>query len=151
MPSPEVWGPPIWTFLHTLAEKIKEDQYNKISIVLLSFIRRICSYLPCPSCSKHATYFLNQLKPDNYKTKADFKTLFFMFHNQVNVRKKKPVFNYSGLEKYSRMNLFYAYNQFIRVYNTKGNMNLLTESFQRSLVIKDFKQWFIQNINCFER
>ena len=130
MPSPEVWGPPIWTFLHTLAEKIKEDQYNKIVFVLLSFIRRICSYLPCPSCSKHATHFLNQIKPENYKTKSDFKTLFFMFHNQVNVRKRKQVFNHASLEKYSKMNLFYAYNQFIQVYNTKGNMNLLTESFQ---------------------
>ena len=151
MPSPEVWGPPIWTFFHTLAEKIKEEHYHKIILPLLSFIRRICSFLPCPTCSTHAIFFLNQLKPENYKTKSDLKTLFFMFHNQVNLRKKKPIHNFSNLEKYKSMNLIYCYNQFIRVYNTKGNMNLLTESFQRTLVIKDFKKWFLQHIHSFER
>ena len=151
MSPPKVWGPPIWTFFHTLIEKIKEDQYDKISLPLLSFIRRICSFLPCPTCSKHATNFFNQLKPENYKTKTDFKTLFFMLHNQVNVRKRKPISNYSSLEQYSKMNLINTYNKFINVYNTKGNMSLLTESFQRTLIIKDFKRWFLQNINSFER
>jgi hypothetical protein len=151
MSPPETWGPPIWRFFHTLAEKIKEDQYDKISLTLLSFIRRICSYLPCPDCSKHALHFLNQLKPENYKTKTDFKTLFYMLHNKVNYRKKKPLFNHSYLEQYSKMNLIHTYNRFISVYNTKGNMSLLTESFQRTLIIKDFKRWFLQNIHCFER
>ena len=144
MTKPEIWGPPIWRFFHTIAEKIKEDQYTKIAPVILSFIIRICNYLPCPECSKHAVHFFNQVKPENYKTKTDFK-------NQVNLRKKKNIFNHGGLENYNKMNLINTYNQFIRVYNTKGNMTLLTESFQRTLIISEFKKWMIQNIHFFEK
>lgn len=151
MTKPEIWGPPIWRFFHTIAEKIKEDHYSKVAPVLLSFIIRICNYLPCPECSKHAVHFFNQVKPENYKTKTDFKTLFFMFHNQVNLRKKKNIFNHAGLENYNKMNLIDTYNQFIRVYNTKGNMALLTETFQRTLIIRDFKKWMVQNIDFFEK
>ena len=40
-------------------------------------------------------------------------------------------------------------NRFLSVYNTKGNMQLLTESFQRELIIADFKKWFFLNIKGF--
>jgi hypothetical protein len=151
MPSPEIWGPPIWTFIHTIVEKVKEEHYSTLSFRLFSFLRRICSLLPCPECSQHAIRFLNQIKSEQYKTKSDLKTVFFMFHNQVNLRKKKPIFKYGHLDKYRNINLLASYNQFIRVYHTRGNMKFLTESFQRTLLVKDFKQWIIQNIHCFER
>ena len=151
MPSPEIWGPPVWTFIHTIAEKIKEEHYSKVSPILFSFLRRICSLLPCPECSKHALYFLNQISAEKYRTKTDFKTIFFMLHNKVNLRKKKPIVNYASLERYSKMNLVFTYNQFIKVYHTRGNMNMLTESFQRNLLINEFKQWIIKHIHCFEK
>jgi len=31
------WGPPTWTFLHTLAEKVKEGSYNEIRNNLILF------------------------------------------------------------------------------------------------------------------
>ena len=34
-------------------------------------------------------------------------------------------------------------------YNTKGNMKLLNESFQRQIIIKDFSKWFNSNIRAF--
>ena len=55
------WGPPVWMFLHTLAEKIKEDEFSKIAPSTFTLIRAICSNLPCPECSMHAkTFFQNK-------------------------------------------------------------------------------------------
>jgi hypothetical protein len=43
---------------------------------------------------------------------------------------------------YKNMNLGFVIKNFIAKYNTKGNMKLLTESFQRGFVIKNFIAWF---------
>jgi len=53
------------------------------------------------------------------------------------------------LEIYKRKNLNFVYNNFVQVYNTRGNMKLLTESFQRQRVLSEFKKWLFSNINFF--
>jgi hypothetical protein len=150
MPAPSVWGPPTWTLLHTLAEKIHEEDFNKLIPQMFMLIKRICAYLPCPDCSQHATQFLAKLKPEQMATKIEFKNTLYLFHNMVNVRKKKPLFNYGNMCYYQNLNIINVFNNFISIYNTKGNMKLLTESFQRVLVIKDLKRWLMNNINSFK-
>ena len=150
MPSPEIWGPPTWTLLHTLAEKIHEDDFNKLMPQMFGLIKRICAYLPCPDCSQHAKQFLAKLKPQQIATKTDFKNTFYLFHNMVNARKKKQLFNYDNMNIYQTFNIVDVFNNFVSVYNTKGNMKLLAESFQRSLIIKDLKRWIVNNINSFK-
>jgi hypothetical protein len=43
---------------------------------------------------------------------------------------------------YKNMNLGFVIKNFIAKYNTKGNMKLLADSFQRGFVIKHFIEWF---------
>ena len=150
MPSPEIWGPPTWTLLHTLAEKIHEDDFNKLMPQMFGLIKRICAYLPCPDCSQHAKQFLAKIKPQQIATKTDFKNTFYLFHNMVNSRKKKQLFNYDNMNIYQNLNIANVFNNFVSDYNTKGNMKLLAESFQRSLIIKDLKRWLLNNINSFK-
>jgi len=150
MPAPEIWGPPTWTLLHTLAEKIHDDDFNKLMPQMIGLIKRICAYLPCPDCSQHATHFLAKLKPEQISTKLDFKNTMYLFHNMVNSRKKKPLFNYGNINIYQNLNIAIVFNNFITIYNTKGNMKLLTESFQRTLIVKDLKRWLVNNINSFK-
>ena len=50
---------------------------------------------------------------------------------------------------YNQYRLIDVVNNFISNYHTKGNMKLLTESFQRKLIISDFKRWFTYSINGF--
>ncbi len=150
MSPPSVWGPPIWLLFHTLAEKINEEHFNKLIPTLFTFIRRICMYLPCPECSQHATRFLSNVKPNQIANKNDFKSMLYFFHNTVNKRKNKKPFDYADMEKYKYSNLIYAFNSFVCVYNTKGNMKLLAESFQRQLIIKDLKKWIVDNIEYFK-
>jgi hypothetical protein len=149
MSPPEIWGPPIWTFFHTLAEKVNEDLFPKIKHDLFFFIKRICSFLPCPECSQHAIYFLTRLNLDKIREKTDFIKIIYIFHNTVNKRKKKQLFNYGYINKYKNHNIITTFNNFIRVYHTKGNMNLLAESFQRSLLVKDLKNWLVNKISYF--
>jgi hypothetical protein len=149
MSPPEVWGPAVWKLFHTLAEKVNANIYPYIAKQLFNLIVRICRFLPCPECSIDASNFLAKIRIENLKTKDDFKQMFYLFHNYVNAKKRKPMFNFSTLSIYQRYRLVPIVNNFIACYNTKGNMKLLNESFQRQFVLKDFKNWFSANIKAF--
>jgi hypothetical protein len=142
MSPPEIWGPPIWTLFHTLAEQINDNVYPQVINSMFGIIVKICKYLPCPECSKDASNVLAKIKINEYKTKNEFKNMLYLFHNYVNAKKRKHLFNYAYINRYSNLSLKLVVKNFIENYNTKGNMNLLTESFHRSFVIKDFTTWF---------
>ena len=149
MSPPEIWGPPIWTLFHTLIEKINPNAYPFVIGSMFNMIVRICKFLPCPECSKDATNFLAKINLSDYKTKLEFKNMFYLFHNWVNSKKRKPLFNYGNINQYANRNLILVINNFISKYNTKGNMNLLTDSFNRGFVIRDFIAWFRGNSRAF--
>jgi hypothetical protein len=149
MSPPEVWGPAIWRLFHTLAENINENVYKHIYPQLFFQIQRICKFLPCPECAKDASIFLAKVKLSDLKTKTDFVNIFYLFHNYVNAKKRKPLFNYTNINIYKNYRIINVVNSFISVYNTKGNMKLIAESFQRQFIIKDFKFWIMNNIKFF--
>jgi hypothetical protein len=150
MSPPEIWGPPIWTFFHTLAEKVNEEYFLNIKHMLFFFIKRICNFLPCPDCSHHANRFLAKVDIGKIKNKLDFKNMLYVFHNTVNKRKNKPLFSYENVNIYKTYNVGVAFNNMVSVYHTKGNMNLIAESFQRNLLIKELKVWLISNHKYFK-
>ena len=149
MSPPEVWGPAVWTLFHTLTERVSEHAYPFISAQLFSQIVRICKFLPCPECSLDATNFLAKVNISNLKTKTEFKNLFYLFHNYVNAKKRKPLFNYEKINMYASYPLIPVLNNFNSKYNTKGNMNLISDSFQRNLLQTNFKKWIVANIGAF--
>jgi hypothetical protein len=149
MSPPEVWGPAVWTLFHTLSAKINEDAYPQVSLSLFKMITSICKFLPCPECSSDASTFLAKINLSDLKTKADFKNTFYLFHNSVNSKKRKRLFKYSNLDVYGTYRLVGVVNNFIAKYNTKGNMKLIAESFQRQLIIKQFRSWFVGSIRAF--
>jgi hypothetical protein len=147
--SPSQWGPPTWIFFHTLAEKIKDDQYNVIGKQVIYYIIQICNNLPCPECSVHAKQFWSKVNVDKVNTKTDLINLLFVFHNSVNKRKNSRPFRYIDLQYYKTLNLIETFNNFTRIFNTKGNMNLLTEAFHRDRLLVSIKKWFMGNIQYF--
>jgi len=149
MSPPEIWGPAVWTLFHVLAERINEQAYSYLFPSMFMMIKRICKFLPCPECSNDATKFLAKLKITDMKTKLEFKNTIYLFHNYVNAKKRKRLFNYGNINIYKNYKIVDVVNRFLKVYNTKGNMNLLTESFQRQFVINDFKKWISTNIKAF--
>ena len=149
MSPPEVWGPAVWRLFHVLSEKISDEAYHHIGGQLFYFISKICKFLPCPECSADATRFLAKIKMSNLKTKLDLKNTIYMFHNYVNMKKRKPLFNYGNINLYKNYRIMPIINNFFIHYNTKGNMKLLSESFQRQFIINQFKTWVMTNIRAF--
>lgn len=143
------WGPHIWKLFHVLAVKMKEESFQIIGKDLYFYIRRICSNLPCPDCSRHATFFLNKINPLLIRSKQELIVTLFIFHNSVNKRKDKPIAPEAILLQYKNENIFDVYNNFIKVFNTNRNSKLLADNLHRKFIIKEFKSWFLNNINHF--
>jgi hypothetical protein len=149
MSPPQVWGPATWSFFHTLAHKVNDNQPPIVYQQIFLQIRRICGFLPCPECSRDASSFLGKIHPNEIQTKRILIDKLYVFHNYVNKKKKKPLFDYGNINKYKDVNIIQAYNTFLKNYNTRGNMKLLTETFQRNLIINELKKWFLANISRF--
>lgn len=149
MSPPEVWGPAVWKLFHTLIEKLKPEMYSKVIPSMFNMIIKICKVLPCPTCSHDASNFLAKIKLTDYTSKQEFKNMLYLFHNWVNAKKNKPLYNYSNIDKYSTLKLGDVVNNFVVKYNTKGNMKLLADSFQRQFIIKDLMNWLISNRTAF--
>lgn len=144
------WGPPIWNFLHTLAEKVKEDRFELMGPQIISQIIQICHNLPCPECTQHAKIFWSRTKLETIKTKTDLKNVLYVFHNAVNKRNNKPPYSYDALDIYKERNILRAFNFFYANFNTNGNMTLLTEAFHRRRLLMSLKQWMSGNIQNFD-
>ena len=143
------WGTITWYLLHGLARKIKPDKFNEIiESFILNFIE-LLNNLPCPECSIHALQFVSKVNFQNIKNKEDLENILFELHNHANKNIKKPIENVSILEMYDKLNLQKTFKSFNQVFNTKGNMSLLTQSYHRKLFIPKFNAWFDQNKQCF--
>jgi len=148
--SPNQWGPPTWIFMHTLAEKVKEDHFHIIGPQIIANLMQICFNLPCPDCADHSREFWSKVNVRNLKSKTDLKNLLYVFHNCVNKRKNNRPLKYENLNLYSSKSLVDTFNQFARNFNTKGNMKLLTESFHRGRLLTSLKGWLIANMGHFD-
>jgi hypothetical protein len=149
--SPSQWGPPTWIFIHTLAEKIKDDRFDIIGKQVLLNIIEICKNLPCPECSDHAKKFWAKVNVNKVNTKQDLINLLYVFHNSVNVRKHSRPFKYADLQYYKTLNLVDTFNNFARNFHTKGNMAQLSESFHRTRLLNSLKRWLMSNIQHFDK
>ena len=148
--SPAQWGPPVWALLHTLAEKIDEKYFPDISGPLLNIISQICKNLPCPNCSEHATQFINKVKPHTIQTKENFKLMLFVFHNQVNKRKLKPIYDVSNMSKYASNDLRVVFIEFVNEYTKRqSNFKLMADTAARQRIAKAVGDWLSQNYVMF--
>lgn len=145
--SPSQWGPPTWIFIHTLAEKIKDNHFNIIGQQVIRNIIQICNSLPCPECSEHARHFWARVNINKVNTKQDLINLLFVFHNSINKRKNLKAFPHIDLQYYKTLNLIETFNNFTRNFHTKGNMKFLSESFHRGRLLTSLKSWLMSNIS----
>jgi hypothetical protein len=136
--------------MHTLVSKIKETSFPIIGEKLIIILLQICNNLPCPDCVMHQKEFWSKVKTANIKSKTDLINLIFVFHNMVNKRRKIQPFKYDNLEIYNSKNIIDTYNIFSRNFNTRGNMNLINESFHRNRMLASLRTWLMTNINHFD-
>ena len=138
----KVWGNNIWYLFHTIAYKIKEDEFNNIKQDLFYIVKTICQNLPCPECSEHATNLLKKVNFDNISNKQEFKILLFNFHNTVNKKLNKPLFKEEELDpKYKNANIYNLYTNFNIIFtNNNTNPLMMSNNFKKKIdypIIKD--------------
>ena len=150
MTAKKIWGPIIWTYFHTIAEKIKPEYESEIPL-LYNTIKNICSYLPCPDCSRHATMFLSKVKKDRIRTKNDLIRLLWTFHNNVNQRLKKPEITLDEcLNKYKKAITIQVIKKFLLLFSISSrNSKMMMDDFHRKKLFNEINNYFKNNIHKF--
>ena len=144
------WGYYTWLLFHTLAEKIKEEEFINEKDNLIYFIKTISSVLPCPDCSGHATHMLKHYNYKYITNKESFKKFLFEFHNIVNKRKQYKHEDYSILKIYEKAILYKILYAWDHYFSVKGvNTKMLTENMNRNRVKKNFIKYMNNNKHKF--
>jgi hypothetical protein len=140
--SKEIWGNNVWNLFHTIAHKIKEDRFEFHKNNIIYILENICNTLPCPECSKDASEMLKKVNFSQINTKNDFKLLIFNFHNAVNVKLSKPLFDFNELDnRYSKANIDILYNNINIIYTSNTNIpQLMTSSLHRNILFPKIKE-----------
>ena len=95
MDSPQntIWGPHLWTILHSSAERIGTFQHKKLPKEELRIWKNILSSLryslPCPSCKKHYSEYYSS-NPLTTLNKESVRLWLYNLHTTINTRNQKP-------------------------------------------------------------
>lgn len=145
------WGKHIWTFFHTMSEKIKPEYFDLVKKDLFSFIVKICNTLPCPICSQHASEYMKSVNFNNIKTKGDLIQLFYVFHNTVNSRKNYEYFKQEDLSIYKTANTVAVLKNFFVAYEDKTRaFKLMADDMSRAQIAGQIKFWLNGNLRYFD-
>lgn len=147
------WGKSIWTLFHTLAEKITDESFTVIGKDLINIIIKICSNLPCPTCSEHAMNYIskNRFSSAYIQTREQFRTELFKFHNSVNRDKGYPQFQMDKLtETYSELDTIAVVRDFLTVFKDKHfSIRMIANDFHKTRISTQLTSWFNNNITYF--
>ena len=148
-----LWGAPFWFFFHTLAEKLKPELFYENRDAIFGIIREICRNLPCPTCTSHATQYLNNINFNAIQTRQDFIVMLYEFHNSINKRKNLPIFPYSELQpKYEKANFINIVNHFMHFYRMEHHaIRLMSEDLYRRRSSKSILDWLHANQHIFNK
>ena len=140
--SKEIWGNNVWYLFHSIAHKIKEDKFEFHKKNLIYILENVCNTLPCPDCSRDSSDMLRKINFNAINNKAEFKLLIFNFHNAINTKLKKPLFDFNDLDnKYDKANIDIIYNNFNIVYTSNSNIpQLMSSSFHRHHLFPRIKE-----------
>jgi hypothetical protein len=145
--SKSVWGPATWQLLHSMVLKINDNVNQSQIKELKMMIINIASNLPCPYCTQHA---LNYLKTNHFDLIDNIFTIrMFMhkFHNDVNIRLKKPTMTYEEhIILYNRMNLKLVLQNMLAIYkNMNSSVTMMLYSYYRYKLVQDLNDYFYKN------
>ena len=145
-------GEPTWTLFHTIPERLSNENFVKNKTSIIQLITTICNNLPCPSCSQHATQYMRNVNFNAIHTTEDLKKMLYIFHNNVNERKKYAEFSYDDLtNKYSNLDFNQVVNNFMFHFQKKiYAMNLIAQQISRQKKVVIVKQWFLDNMHLFQ-
>ena len=145
------WGKPTWYFFHTMAEKIKPEEFSVIRTDLLEIIYAICTNLPCPDCANHAKTYLDKINFNTIQTRDDLKMMLFTFHNFVNQRKGYAIFSVEELNSlYGSAITTNIVTNFLTTYLKKNaTPKMIANDMFRRRIVHKTKEWLKANSDKF--
>jgi len=137
------WARRTWIMLHTLANKVKDEDFYLIKDELIRHIYEICTNLPCESCSLPAKLYLDGIDTSAINSRYNLQRMLFNFHNEVNIKVNKPLLSLCELDNlYNDLNLTDIVNDF--------NLNYkFTSHDKRHEIAGSFMKWITLNISRF--
>jgi FAD-linked sulfhydryl oxidase len=142
------WGNAYWDLIHCLSFKLKtDDKANEIYKLMFG----LCTILPCPICTTHSKNYFTKINPNSINTKTKLIDLFYDFHNNVNKRLNKKIFNKDDYnKKYSEKNLIHVLNRFHAIFiKYKKSRRLNIDTMSKQIFLKNFTNFIKSNINQF--
>ena len=112
MNNNNIWGPPAWTFLHTVTYNYPENPTDDDKRNFYNFFMSLQHVLPCNKCKAH--YQQNIQKYDlseSLDSRENLVKWLIDLHNDVNRDNGKPVWSYSEVynkyrEMYNKTNIY---------------------------------------------
>ena len=111
MNNNNIWGPPAWTFLHTITFNYPNNPSEKDKQNYYTFFDSLKYVLPCDKCKKHYRDNSRDLK-DNLNSRDDLVKWLIDIHNDVNIKNNKSVWSYADV-----------YNKYQDIYNPSNSIN----------------------------
>tara|TARA_B110000444_G_scaffold258722_1_gene300397 strand:- start:6592 stop:7041 length:450 start_codon:yes stop_codon:yes gene_type:complete len=143
------WGPICWIFLHTIIEKMKKEYFDSKKGMLFEIIYIICSNLPCPNCKKHSINYLKNNKIRKCNTINDLRMYMFNFHNTVNIRLNKKIFESKDLEKYKNCRFNELIKRFNVVFKKQYLFTKTMDGWKRGKISEDIMTKIKSNLKYF--
>lgn len=101
--EPEVWGPPAWTFLHSVTLNYPENPTIKDKENYNNFFNLLGEILPCDKCKRHYKENIKEM-PIKLESREEITEWLFNIHNKVNESNGKSLYKYDDfINKYSYM------------------------------------------------
>jgi len=148
--SKKDWGQSAWNFMHILACKIKQEEFNNQKVALINIIKGICANVPCRDCREHAEKQMKHLRVETIRSKEDLIGMLHDFHNKVNTRTHKQIFSKDELVMYENMS---TKNVVINFMNTwfagSSTPRLMMDTFARVRFLGSLREYFNRNHAAF--
>jgi hypothetical protein len=139
-------GPPIWVLLHSIVEKVKNDNFNDYKLQLFNLIKKICIFFPSVVSSKNANAYFSNFNPNYINNLTDIRMFLFNYHNFINKKLEKPIFNYYELTKYDAVNIPVLQNTIVNLYTKNTYMKLLPNYFNMRETLNEVNNFLFNNI-----
>ena len=116
--DPNIWGPNLWVFLHTMSFNYPQNPSEKDINTHIDFFNSLVHILPCSVCKDHYSTFIEQNPVKDYLNNRESIIRWVLkCHNNVNKLNNKNEWNYDMLIRH-----------YSKLYNTKSRIILISSN-----------------------
>ena len=103
--NPDIWGPPGWTFLHSITFAYPNNPTDVDKKNFAQFFNSLATVLPCATCSSnYKQNLINDPVENHLNNKKSLIKWLINVHNKVNIDNNKPTLSYKNvIDNYTKL------------------------------------------------